>query len=97
MVRAELGNGNRVHALSLIRRVQERYVSMSFWLMPIHEIPGNTLTLSLTASRESWLTMLSHRGPQPPHPKLIIFQLQGLTPHKNDHIYIFYISLDHSQ
>lgn len=27
MVRAELGNGNRDHAISLIRRVQERYVS----------------------------------------------------------------------
>ena len=34
MVRAELGNGNRDHATSLIRRVQERYASMSFWLTP---------------------------------------------------------------
>jgi hypothetical protein len=27
MVRAELGNSNRDHAVSLIKRVQERYVS----------------------------------------------------------------------
>jgi hypothetical protein len=51
MVRAELGNGNRDHAISLIRRVQERYVSTSLWLTPIHEILGNTLSLSLTGSR----------------------------------------------
>ncbi len=30
MVRAELSNGNRNHALSLIGRVQERYVSTLF-------------------------------------------------------------------
>lgn len=38
MVRAELGNGNRDHAISLIKRVQERYVLLfGFWLMLIHE------------------------------------------------------------
>jgi len=42
MVRAELGNGNRDHAISLIRRVQERYVSLSLWVTSIHEIPDNT-------------------------------------------------------
>jgi hypothetical protein len=53
MVRAELGSGNREHAILLISRVQERYVFSSFWLTPIHEMPANTLTLSLTASRAS--------------------------------------------
>jgi hypothetical protein len=54
MVRAELGNGNRDHAISLIKRVQERYVSASLWLTPIHEIPDNIPSLSLIASRASW-------------------------------------------
>ena len=97
MVRAELGNGNRDHAISLIRRVQERYVSTSFKLTPIHKMLGNTLTLSLIASRASWWTMLSHHGPQPTHPKLIISQLQGLIAHKIDHSYLSTLSLDHSQ
>lgn len=70
MVRAELGNGNRDHAISLIRRVQERYASLSLLLMPIHEMLGNTLIPSLTVSRASWWTMLSHNGPQPFHPKV---------------------------
>jgi hypothetical protein len=39
MVRAELGNGNRDHAISLIRRVQERYVSTSIFLTPIDKTP----------------------------------------------------------
>jgi len=44
MVRAELGNGNRDHAISLIRRVQERYVPSPFTtLMPTHEIPYQTI------------------------------------------------------
>jgi hypothetical protein len=90
MVRAELGNGHRDHAISLIRRVQERYVSTSFWLTHIHEMPGNTLTLSLTVSRASWWTMLSHHGPQPRHPKSIISHLQGLLAHKNDDIYLLH-------
>lgn len=51
MVRAELGNGNRDHAISLIRRVQERYVSTSIFLTPIDKTPDNTLSLSLAASR----------------------------------------------
>jgi hypothetical protein len=90
MVRAELGSGNRDHAILLISRVQERYVSSSFWLTPIHEMPANTLNLSLTASRASWWTMLSHRGPRPPRPKLIISHLQGLLAHKNDYIYLLH-------
>lgn len=90
MVRAELGNGNRDHAISLIRRVQERYASMSFLLTPIHEMSGNTLTLSLIASRALWWTMLSHHGPQPLHPKLIISHLQGLIAHKSDHLYLLH-------
>ena len=86
MVRAELGNGNRDHAISLIRRVQERYVSTSLWPTPIHETLGNTLTLLLTVSRASWWTMLSHHSPQLPCPKLIISHLQGLVVHKNDYL-----------
>jgi hypothetical protein len=55
MVRAELGSGNRDHAVSLIRRVQERYVSTSLlWSTPIHEILDNTLSLSLTVSQALW-------------------------------------------
>ena len=54
MVRAELGNGNRDHAILLIKRVQERYVSASLCLTPIHEIPDNTPSLSLAASRALW-------------------------------------------
>ena len=46
MVRAELGNSNRDHAISLIKRVQERYEFSSFWLTPIHETLDNTPSLS---------------------------------------------------
>lgn len=46
MVRAELGNGNRDHAILLIRRVQERYEFSSLWLTPTHEILDNTPSLS---------------------------------------------------
>jgi len=46
MVRAELGNGNRDHAISLIRRVQERYGFSSLWLTLIHEILDITPGLS---------------------------------------------------
>ena len=51
MVRAELGNGNRDHAISLIRRVRERYVSTPLFSTPIHEIPDNIPSLSLAAFR----------------------------------------------
>jgi hypothetical protein len=72
MVRAELGNGNRDHALALISRVQERSVIIILiFVHDTHDILDNIPGPSSIAFLALCWTILSRPGRQRPHPKLV--------------------------
>jgi hypothetical protein len=69
MVRAELGNSNRDHAVALIQRVHERYVFPRFWVTHAHWTLDNTPSPSSIVSLVYCSMTPCHLGHQHPHPK----------------------------